>query len=102
MFYKHAFLVHSRLAVSFYVYENHTVIEASMKKCVLQIHVPSLMKISCVVVANGMDILLPLCFKPQFVKYFVMCFGYITLVYVLPVWKLMTDFLMTLLNTCHC
>ena len=54
-------------------------------------------QISCVVVANGMDILLPLCFKPRFVKYF----GNITWVYVLHVWKLMTDFLMTLLNTCH-
>ena len=29
-------------SVSFYVYENHIVIEASMRKCVLQIHVPSL------------------------------------------------------------
>ena len=29
-------------SVSFYVYEKHTVIEASMRKCVLQIHVPSL------------------------------------------------------------
>ena len=29
-------------SVSFYVYGNHTVIEASMRKCVLQIHVPSL------------------------------------------------------------
>ena len=29
-------------SVSFYVYENHTVIEASMRKCVLQIHVASL------------------------------------------------------------
>ena len=29
-------------SVSFYVYENHTVIEAFMRKCVLQIHVPSL------------------------------------------------------------
>ena len=32
--------IHS--SVSFYVYENHTVIEASMRKHVLQIHVPSL------------------------------------------------------------
>ena len=28
-------------SVSFYIYENHNVIEASMRKCVLQIHVPS-------------------------------------------------------------
>ena len=59
-------------------------------------------QISCVVVANGIDSLLPPCFKPRFVKYLVMFFGYITWVYVLAVWKLMTDFLMTLLNTCHC
>ena len=38
-------------------------------------------------------------FKPRFVKYFAMFFGYITWVYGLPVWKLMTDFLMTLLDT---
>ena len=29
-------------SVSFHVYENHTVIEASMRNCVLQTHVPSL------------------------------------------------------------
>ena len=29
-------------SVSFYVYDNHTVIEASMRKCVLHIHLPSL------------------------------------------------------------
>ena len=29
-------------SMSFYVYENHAVIEASMRKCVLQILVPSL------------------------------------------------------------
>ena len=28
-------------SVSFYVYENHTVIEASMRKCVLKIYAPS-------------------------------------------------------------
>ena len=29
-------------SVPFYVYENQPVIEASMRKCVLQIHLPSL------------------------------------------------------------
>ena len=47
-------------SVSFYVNENHTVIEASMRKCVLQIHTKLKIQISCVVVANAMDILLPL------------------------------------------
>ena len=50
-------------SVSFYVCQKHTVIEASMRKCVLQIHVPI-----CVIVAWTYF----LCFKPRFVKYFVM------------------------------
>ena len=85
--------------VSFYVCQTHTVIEASMRKGVLHIHVTD----QLVVVANGMDIFCFLCvFKPRFVKYFVMFFGYITWFYGLPVLKLMTDLFMTLLNTCHC
>ena len=58
-------------------------------------------EISCVVIAKG-HTLLPLCLlKHRFVKCFAMLFGCITLVYGLPVGKLMTDLLMTLLNTCH-
>ena len=87
----------------FHVYENHTVIEGSMRKCVLQIHVPSLKYRSAVWLSPMAWIFCFLCvFKPGCVKCFVIFFGYLTLVYVLPVLKLMTDFLMTLLNTCHC
>ena len=71
-------------SVSFHVYENHTVIEASMRKCV-DTCTKLKVQISSVVVANGMDILLPLYFKPRFVKCFFIFFGYITLIYVLPV-----------------
>ena len=40
----HSFITDLQInsSVSFFVYENHTVIEASTRKCVLQIHVPSL------------------------------------------------------------
>ena len=70
-----------------------------MTKCVLYIHITNLKYRS----AGGSrqwhgHSLLPLCFKPRFVKYFAMFFGYMTWFYGLPVWKLMTDFLMTLLN----
>ena len=60
-----------------------------MRKCVLQIHVPSL-KYRSAVWLHG-HFASSLFFKPRFVKYFVMFFGYITWVYVLPVSKLMTN-----------
>ena len=57
-----------------------------MRKRVLHIHVTNLKYRS----AGGsrqwhVHILLPLCFKPRFVKYFAMFFGYITWFYGLPV-----------------
>ena len=45
-------------SVSFHNYENHTVIEACFADTCTKLKV----QISCVVVASGMDILLPLCF----------------------------------------
>ena len=42
-------------SVSFHVYENHTVIEESMRKCV-DTCTKLKVQISSVVVANGMDI----------------------------------------------
>ena len=60
----HSFIPDMQIdSVSFYVCENHTVIETAMRKCVLQTYTCTKIKvqISCVVVANGMDIFCFLC-----------------------------------------